>query len=56
MSTPPDQYKKAPKRQTSRGKRVALSPEAKQAYEALIREADEREKMERHLPPDMRRR
>ncbi len=56
MSKPPDQFKKAPKRAAVKGKRVVMSPEAKAAYEALIREADEKEKMTRHLPPDMLRR
>lgn len=56
MAQPPDTFKKSPKRKPLRGKHVYVSPEAKQAYEALIRETEEREKRERHLPPDMTRR
>ena len=55
MGNPPDTYRKAPRRTQPKGKRVAVSPEAKQAYEALIRAKDERQKVEQHLPPDMKR-
>ena len=55
MVTPPDTYKKAPKRSTPKGRRVLASPEAKAAYEAIIREKEEREATNRHLPPDMKR-
>ena len=55
MATPPDTYKKAPKRSTSKGRRVVASPEARAAYEAIIREKEEREAANRHLPPDMKR-
>ena len=55
MVNPPDSYKKAPRRAAPKGKRVVASPEAKRAYEALIREKDERQKMAQHLPPDMKR-
>lgn len=55
MATPPDTYKKAPKRSTAKGRRVVASPEAKAAYEAIIREKEEREATNRHLPPDMKR-
>ena len=55
MSKPPDTFKKAPRRSQLKGKRVLVSPEARQAYEAMIREQDERQKMEQHLPPDMKR-
>lgn len=48
-------YKKAPKRVTAKGRRVIASPEAKKAYEAIIREKEEREATNRHLPPDMKR-
>ena len=57
MTQPPsDTFKKTPKRKPSRGKHVAVSADAKKAYEALILEKEEREKRERHLPPDMHRR
>ena len=52
----PETFKKAPKRKSERGRRVAVGDDAKKAYEALIREKEEREKRERHLPPDMQRR
>lgn len=56
MSQPPDTFNRAPKRKPSRGKHVAVSADTKKAYEALILEKEEREKRERHLPPDMQRR
>ena len=52
---PPETFRKAPRRATSKGKRVIVSPDAKRAYEALMREKDERAAAERHLPPDMKR-
>lgn len=55
MATTPETYKKAPKRSTAKGRRVVASPEAKAAYEAIIREKEEREAANRHLPPDMKR-
>ena len=55
MATPPDTYKKAPKRPAAKGRRVVASAEAKAAYEAIIREKEEREAGNRHLPPDMKR-
>lgn len=55
MPSPPETYKKAPKRATQKGRRVMVSPEAKAAYEAIIREKEEREAANRHLPPDMKR-
>ena len=55
MPTPPDTYKKAPRRATPKGRRVAASPEAKAAYEAIIRAKEERESANQHLPPDMKR-
>ena len=48
-------FKKAPRRVSQKGKRVVVSAEAKRAYEALIREKDERAAADRHLPPDMKR-
>lgn len=48
------QFKKQPKRASSKGKSVAVSDEARQAYEEEIRRRDERERTYlRHLPsPD----
>ena len=57
MAEPPDTFKRAPKRKAVRGKHVSMSPEAKKAYEQLMKERDEREKTySRHLPPDSTRR
>ncbi len=56
MSGSPTTFNKAPKRKSEKGRRVAIGEDAKKAYEALIREKEEREKRERHLPPDMQRR
>ncbi len=56
MSQPPDTFKKAPKRKPARGKHVFVNADTKKAYEALTVEKEEREKRERHLPPDMQRR
>lgn len=45
------QFKKQPKRASSKGKSVAVSDEARQAYEEQIRQRDERERTYlRHLP------
>jgi hypothetical protein len=53
MSEPADQFKRAPKRKRSPGKSVAVSAEAKQAYEEVLRQREEREKSyARHLPAD----
>jgi hypothetical protein len=47
----PDQFKRKPRRASSKGKSVAMSAEAKQAYEELMRARDERERTYlRHLP------
>ena len=44
-------FTKQPRRKADRGKRVALSPEAKQAYEEQIKSRTERdETYTRHLP------
>ena len=56
MSNSPDTFTKAPKRKPSRGKHVTVSADTRKAYEDLIREKEEREKRERHLPADMHRR
>ena len=55
MVKPPEPYKKTPRRATPKGRRVVVSAEAKAADDALIREKDERQKAEQHLPPDMKR-
>ena len=55
MPSPPDQFKKAPRRAAPKGKRVVVSADAKAAYEQMMRERDERAKAEQHLPPDMKR-
>lgn len=45
------QFKKQPKRASSKGKSVAVSEEARLAYEEQIRQRDERERTYlRHLP------
>lgn len=48
------QFKKKPRQAAPKGKRVAISPEARQAYEEQIRARDERDRTyTRHLPgPD----
>ena len=46
-----DQFQRAPRRKASKGKRVAVSAEAKEAYAALIEERVKREQeYARHLP------
>ena len=51
MSEPSNTFKKAPKRKGDKGRRVNLSPEAKQAYADLIKQRQEQEeKYGRHLP------
>ena len=51
------QFKRAPKRKPSKGKRVAMSAEAKAEYARLIEERLAREKSYgQHLPGDDRRR
>jgi DNA-binding MarR family transcriptional regulator len=45
-------FTKQPRRKTEKGKRVVLSPEARQAYEEQIKARTEREENYlRHLPP-----
>ncbi len=52
MSEPSDQFKRAPRRKADRGKKVAMSAEAKQAYADLMNERDKREReYARYLPP-----
>lgn len=51
MAEPNNTFKKAPKRKGDRGRRVTLSPEAKQAYADLItKRQEEQETYKRHLP------
>ena len=51
MTNTPDQFTRAPRRKPSKGKRVAISAEAKEAYAALIEERVKREETYgRHLP------
>ena len=53
MAEPPNTFKKAPKRKGDKGRRVTLSPEAKQAYADLIQQRqDQQETYKRHLPSD----
>jgi hypothetical protein len=57
MTTAKEQYKRAkPRPRTAPAKRVILSAEAKQAYEALAREREERGRnYDRHLPSERER-
>ncbi|MGU3540288.1 hypothetical protein [Methylobacterium sp. A54F] len=51
MAEPTNTFKKAPKRKPSKGRSVAVSPEARQAYADLIKErAEKQESYARHLP------
>lgn len=51
MAETPNQFVKAPRRKREAGRRVAVSPEAKLAYEAEIKARTEREETYlRHLP------
>ncbi len=54
MAESTNQFKKKPRQAAPKGRRVSISPEAKQAYEEQIRARDERERTyTRHLPgPD----
>ncbi len=53
MSDATNTFKKAPKRKGDKGRRVTLSPEAKQAYADLIQHRqDQEETYKRHLPSD----
>ena len=52
----PGTFKKAPPRKKQAVSQVALSPDAKERYERLARERDERQRgYEGHLPPTPRR-
>ena len=51
MPEPTDQFKRAPRRKSPKGKHVTLSAEAKKAYAELIEERVKREQAYgRHLP------
>jgi Sec-independent protein translocase protein TatA len=53
MNDATNTFKKAPKRKGDKGRRVTLSPEAKQAYADLIQHRqDQEETYKRHLPSD----
>lgn len=54
MDDTTNQFKRKPRQVAPKGKRIAVSDEAKQAYEALIKARDVRdETYTRHLPsPD----
>jgi len=53
MTETTDRFKKAPRRAKAPVKRVALSAEARQAYEDLVRTRDERDRAYgQHLPAD----
>ncbi|WP_336801598.1 hypothetical protein [Kaistia sp. MMO-174] len=53
MTETNDRFKKAPRRAKTPVKRVALSAEARQAYEDLVRTRDERDRTYgQHLPTD----
>lgn len=54
MSESTDRFKRAPKRKTAQARTLTVSPEAKAAYEKLIREKEERESYARNLPADQR--
>jgi len=55
MSKTPSQFLKAPKRKSEKGKRVALSDEAKKAYEEMMQKRAGEEDYRRHLDPGARR-
>ncbi len=50
MSEPADQFKRAPRRKSDRGKRVRVSDEAKQLYADLMRDREKRQDDAKHLP------
>lgn len=55
MGEPTDQFKRAPRRKAERGKRVAVSEEAKKAYADLLKERESKEQAYgQHLPADMK--
>ncbi|MEH3147195.1 MAG: hypothetical protein PGN34_17995 [Methylobacterium frigidaeris] len=47
-----DRFRRAPRRKSERGRTVTVSAEAKAAYEAILREKEEREAYARNLPAD----
>ncbi len=54
MSESTDRFKRASKRKAAQARTLTVSPEAKAAYEKLIREKEEREAYARNLPADQR--
>ncbi|ACL59493.1 hypothetical protein [Methylobacterium nodulans] len=52
MSETTDQFKRKPRRKPERGRRLTVSAEQKAAYEALLREKEQREAYTKHLPAD----
>ena len=51
MAETSNTFKKAPKRKGDKGRRVTMSPEAKQAYADLItKRGEQQETYKRHLP------
>ncbi len=52
----PNQFKRAPRRKSTRGKSIIVSEEAKKIYADLVNERAAKElAIGRHLPPDMKR-
>ncbi|WP_298956908.1 hypothetical protein [uncultured Methylobacterium sp.] len=47
-----DRFRRAPRRKSERGRTVTVSAETKAAYEAILREKEEREAYARNLPAD----
>ncbi|GJD49357.1 hypothetical protein OPKNFCMD_2087 [Methylobacterium crusticola] len=52
MSESTDRFKRAPRRKGERARTLTVSPEAKAAYEKILREKEEREAYAKHLPAD----
>lgn len=57
MADNSETFQRPPKRKAARGKHVSMSPEAKRAYEEMMKEREERDRTyTRHLPQDSTRR
>ncbi|MGY2047756.1 hypothetical protein [Methylobacterium sp. JK268] len=54
MTTSDDQFKRKPRRKAERARVLTVSAEQKAAYEALLREKEEREAYAKHLPQDQK--
>ncbi|ACA17042.1 hypothetical protein M446_2603 [Methylobacterium sp. 4-46] len=52
--TAQDQFKRQPRRKAEKGRVLTVSAEQKAAYEALMREKEEREAYAKHLPGDLK--